>query len=532
MLKRLTALFARNKRLKDAMHQDPYYRVYREAEQLTQLGYWELDFVRDTLWWSDKTFTIFRQDPRHFTPTYEHLLELVHPDDRDLVNHAYQYSVENHKPYEFKHRLLLADGSVKYVIEKGRNHYDRQGRIIKTVGSVLDVTTLENLEAQVRLTRKMESLGLLAGGIAHDFNNLIGVITGYASMVLERTRDLPDIHNDVQEILRAANKSAEITRQLLTFSSSQQIDPVVVNLNERVLDLDRLIHQLVPDSVSVSYQLAADAGNILIGMAEFDQVIINLVSNAAQAMPDGGTIRISTRRGCDDAREDRVYLAIEDNGNGIPSEYQERIFEPFFTTRRSPGASGLGLATVFNIVNKNRGIIDFNSELGCGSCFTISFPLCRDCGLMESCKDCFLAPGSPVRATLTGLRIMLVEDDDMVRNMIENMLIALGCQVSVFRSSMEAEAFFLEHNDDIDVVISDIVMPIINGPELIERMRRVKPDLPALFMSGYTAHTLRRYQMQPGDAHFIPKPFSMHGLRERLYQFVRQEGSVRAYGRD
>ena len=514
MLRKLWKCF--KDQLGDTSDRTREYRIYKDVEDIIHQGCWELNLKDNTLWWSDEVYHIFGTSRSDFTPSYEALLELIHPDDRDGLNHAYQYSVENHKPYEYKHRILTPEGKVRYVIEKGKTLYDRHGRPEKSIGTVLDITTLQNLEDQVRLARKMESLGLLAGGIAHDFNNLIGVIMGYTSMLIERTAAMPEIHSDILEIQKAARKSSEITSQLLAFSKSNTIDPVVVNVNERIISLQNIIRQLTRDDIRVTYNLCVEGCSVLIGLAEFDQIIINLVSNAAHALPDGGKISIETRLARDDSLRDWMHLTVSDDGYGIAPEYQPRIFEPFFTTKSKSASSGLGLATVFNIVSKRAGSISFTSEPGAGTSFLISFPVCKDCGLMLSCQDCLFQHDIGRQIPMSDVTVLLVEDDELMRNLIENMLRAIGCKVRVYSSAEQALAWYRTNNHSIDIVISDVIMPGLNGPALIQRLKEINPSTRALFISGYTAQTIRRYNITLDHDHFLAKPFSVHSLRERV----------------
>ena len=376
---------------------------------------------------------------------------------------------------------------------------------------------LARTEADLRQSQKMDAIGRLAGGIAHDFNNLLTVINGHSALLREAPSELatPDAQSSLEEIEKAGNQAATLTRQLLAFSRRQMLQARVVNLNQIIRELESMMGRLIGERIALTTALDADLLNLSVDPGQIQQVIVNLVVNARDAMPDGGRIIIGTRNAdCFPAaaglaeRDDGpcVVLTVNDNGRGMSPQTRAQIFEPFFTTKPEGKGTGLGLATVYGVVRQSGGWIDVASEVGDGTTFTLYFPSTR--ATPQPVEPS--ASQEPVpRAAAT---LLVVEDQPEVRDLAVSALRRVG--YDVFEASDGDEAFgrFGERASSIALLLTDVVMPGMNGRELAERLRAGNPDLLVVFMSGYTDEILDRQALVgPGEV-FVAKPFTPAAL--------------------
>jgi PAS domain S-box-containing protein len=382
-----------------------------------------------------------------------------------------------------------------------------------------DVGERERLEGQLRQAQKMEAVGQLAGGIAHDFNNLLTVISGYGGMARNRIGVGPGAR-ELDEIERAAGRAEQLTQQLLTFSRQQVLEAVVLDLNEVIAAVTPMLTRLIGETVEIGMLTDDNAPPVLADRGQIEQVIVNLVVNARDAMPDGGTLTIETRRVLLDERyaaehagvESGTYacLSVTDTGTGIDGETQSRIFEPFFTTKDVGAGTGLGLATVHGIVNQSGGHLEVYSEPGLGSSFKVYLPAAVGPAVVKA----FVPAPRPEQ--LTGTETVLVcEDDDLVRILIETMLTENGYRVIVGARPAEALELAAQHRGPIDVLVTDVVMPQMSGPELVHELEEVRPEFEVLFLSGYSAETVRGRALQERAA-FLQKPFDDVSLLQRI----------------
>ncbi|HXE56427.1 MAG TPA: ATP-binding protein, partial [Gemmatimonadales bacterium] len=394
---------------------------------------------------------------------------------------------------------------------------DAEGRPYRMIGAMSDVTAQREAEAalrrseeQLRQAQKMEAVGRLAGGVAHDFNNLLTSMLGYADLVLAELPAGHPVRADVEEIQRAGQRAASLTRQLLAFSRRQVTRPRPVSLNTVVLDVERMLRRLLGEDVRLTLELAPRLGTVLADPAQLEQVIVNLAVNARDAMPEGGELSIATADVELTEETVRGYgfgppgpyvtLTVRDTGVGMSEEVKARIFEPFFTTKELGRGTGLGLATVYGIVKQFGGYIWVESAPGQGSTFTVFFPRVRDTG-SES------APEHPGTVPTGTERILLVEDEPAVRGMARRALEALGYRVVEAESGAEALAR-LAGAGAIDLLVTDVIMADVTGPELAMRIRQERPGLRVLFISGYP-DTLRARQVElMPDAAYLQKPFT------------------------
>jgi two-component system cell cycle sensor histidine kinase/response regulator CckA len=380
------------------------------------------------------------------------------------------------------------------------------------------------LEDQFRQAQKMDAVGRLAGGVAHDFNNLLMVISGYSEVLLESTQRGSLLYPKIEAIQQAADRAGSLTRQLLAFSRKQMLELKVVDVNVIVTDMKRLFHPLIGENITLDTRLAADLGRTRADAGQLEQVIMNLVVNAKDALPKGGKITIETaneRLGENPSQENffirsgpYILLSITDNGCGMDKETQLRIFEPFFTTKEKGKGTGLGLSTVYGIVKQSGGYIFAKSEPGRGSTFRIYLPRVEDA----------IEPVAPVRPSQTvggSETVLLVEDEASVRQLVRETLEAGGYKLLEAEDGEAALRVSSRHDGPIDILITDVVMPGISGQELSRRLCIADPKLKVLYLSGYTEDSIIREGALEAGTAFLQKPFTLQSLSRKVREVLR-----------
>jgi signal transduction histidine kinase len=381
----------------------------------------------------------------------------------------------------------------------------------------------EKLQAQLMQAQKMESVGRLAGGVAHDFNNMLGVIIGRAEMAL--FRDISTgVRDHLEEILKAGRRSADLTRQLLAFARKQTAVPKVLDLNDTISSMFKLLRRLIKEEIDLSWTPGVDLWAIKIDPSQIDQILANLLVNAGDAIAGVGAVAIRTENVViNDSNAalnpgftpgDYVLLSVSDTGKGIGKEVCEKIFEPFFTTKEVGKGTGLGLSTVYGIVKQNDGFIYVESRPGEGATFKIYLPRFEAQDIQAPSKE-------PAAKSLGGTEtILLVEDDESVLNLSRMILERLGYKILAAHTPLYGLQLVEEYRGDIDLVITDVVMPGMNGRELIEKLRVVIPGLKCLFMSGYTSDVIAHRGIMDQGVNFIQKPFSTDVLAAMVRQIL------------
>ncbi len=387
-----------------------------------------------------------------------------------------------------------------------------------------DVTERIRLEEQLRQSQKMEAVGRLAGGVAHDFNNLLTVITGYGQMMLNRLRPEDPMFADLEEILNAASRAAVLTGQLLAFSRRRAAEPRVFDLNAVVAAMDKMLRRLIGEDIQLTSILSAEAALIKADAGQIEQVIMNLVVNARDAMPRGGKVVIETANVALDQKYSRthlgvragnyVMLAVSDSGRGMDSETKARLFEPFFTTKEPGKGTGLGLSTVYGIVKQFGGEIWVYSEPDFGTTFKIYFPRVRNVQQEEEPKNQRMVDNRGVET------VLLVEDDTEVRSLIRRVLLQQGYRVLEASGGHEALSIAKHYRGPIHLLFTDVVMNEMSGRELAGKMVPIRPELKVLYMSGYTENAIVQFgELDPGT-HFIQKPFRPDSLASKLREVL------------
>lgn len=411
---------------------------------------------------------------------------------------------------------------------------NEEGEIVNFVAVKRDISERlrmeeerEKLEERVRSAQRLEAVGRLAGGVAHDFNNLLNVILGYGDLALQQLHPQDPLRANLQQMIAAGQRAAALTRQLLAFSRRQALEPKVLNLNDLIRNLEKLLGRLIGEDIALELALAQDLGRVLADPGQVEQVIMNLVVNARDAMPDGGKLLIETANvELDEAYAARhpevepgqyVMLAVTDTGCGMTEAIMDRIFDPFFTTKDRDKGTGLGLSTVHGIVKQSGGSIWVYSEVGRGTTFKVYLPR------TEMQPQRAAAQQAEVRPSEGGEHILVVEDEGSLRELMGDMLSRLGYRVTLAANGGEA-LLLVEEGLRPDLVITDVVMPHINGKQLVDRLRRTQPDLKVLYTSGYTANAIVHHGVLDPAMPFIQKPFGMQELSAQVQRALQTGG--------
>ena len=415
--------------------------------------------------------------------------------------------------------LETSDGSRRAVLTSATPLRDQQGEIVASLVISEDVTdrhareqTERQENEQLQQSQKMEAVGRLAAGIAHDFNNLLTGILSYSDLILQELRPGDPLRNDVEQIRDAGQRAAGLTRQLLAFSRRQLLNPRVVSLNLAVTELEPMLRRLLGAEITMETQLEPDLGHILVDPGQIEQVLVNLTLNARDAMRAGGQFTLRTMNA---VLDDASYIAIRvsDTGTGIDQATQQRIFEPFFTTKHTGAGRGLGLSTVYGVVEQSGGRIEVESVPGEGATFTIYFP--RHWGAEPAIGTA--AQRMPQVGTET---LLLVEDEAAVRSSVRRLLEWHGYSVLEARNGAEALKVYEEHEGDIALILTDVLMPEMGGHELVEQLRARRPDLRVLFMSGYAERAFTSNGSIPRGTGYLEKPFTVETLMRRLREVL------------
>ncbi|MBN1835943.1 MAG: response regulator, partial [Spirochaetales bacterium] len=450
------------------------------------------------------------------------LQTIVHPEDRELVVDDPRLRLVPRFSLEREYRVVRKDVGLRWVHEFLQNVVDGSGRPAYVQGIILDVTDRRHLEEQLQHAQKMESIGRLAGGMAHDFNNLLTSILGYSELLLESERLEEPQREQIGEIQRAAKRAAALTGQLLAFSRKQIHNPLVLDTNELLLNMQRLLRPLIPESIALSYDLAEQAGNVKADPGQLEQIILNLVVNAVDAMENGGHLRIVTApvdrsevlsgRGLEVPEAEYVAIRVEDDGHGIPAGLLDRIFEPFFTTKERGKGTGLGLSTVYGLVKQSAGYVDVRSRPGEGSSFSVYLPRAREKPDPPNLQSEAQGPAAkPARG-----RILFVEDEESLRRMLCDYLVRCGYQVTEASDGRAALERFRGRGTDFDLLVTDVIMPGLGGAELAAGLTRENPSLQVLYISGYAEESLAPQGLLRAGVRLLQKPFSPRRLEAEI----------------
>ena len=454
------------------------------------------------------------------------LAHTVAPDylERSKEMLARKLAGERVTAYELE--LQAKDGR-RIAVEVNTKLVFEDGKPVAVQGIARDITERRQLEAQLRQAQKMEAIGQLAAGVAHDFNNLLTAINGYSSLALQKVSEEGPIKGYLEEIRKAGERAANLTRQLLAFGRKQMLQPVALNLNDVVSDLNKMLRRLIGEDIKLTAKFDPGLMQIKADPGQIEQVLVNLVVNARDAMPQGGNLTIETAN----FEVDREYaakhvgvqpgsyvmMAVSDTGTGMDDETKARIFEPFFTTKEKGRGTGLGLSTVYGIVKQSGGNIWVYSELGEGTAFKVYLPQLKE-AVVSVAKAAVEAEAPGGSET-----ILVVEDEDVVRGLARKILEQLGYQVIDANGVAEATRLCREYPGEIHLLLTDVVMPEASGQEIANRMKARRPNTRVLFMSGYTDEAIVHHGVVDSDVAFIQKPFTPVALAKKIREVLDQK---------
>jgi signal transduction histidine kinase len=495
------------------------------ALAIARMGIWELDFESGRLTWSDTMRQVFGLPADAVPETLDKAYDAVHPEDRPMVTAAMEKSMADGSEFACVFRTLWPDGTSHWVDGRARIFADALGRPARALGVSFDVDDRKLLEDQFHQAQKLEAVGQLAGGLAHDFNNRLTAILGYANLVIAGLPEGDGRRGDMDEIVHAAQSAAALTRQLLALGRRQVVQPTVVDLNRIVSETAQMLGRLLDERIRIVTLLAPQVPPVRADPSQIEQVLMNLAVNARDAMPEGGRLVIQTEAvevkesyarqpvgvsaGC------YVRLTVSDTGVGMTDEVRRHIFEPFFTTKERGKGTGLGLATVYSMVRQSGGHIFVHSEPNRGTAFKVYLPAAEGARTEHD--------AAPINAAPVGTEtVLVVEDDRAVRYLVQTLLTHAGYRVFEATDSASAEAVLAAHDGPIDLLISDVIMPGANGPELYARARLVRPDLKVLFMSGYADAAIGRDGVLAPDVAFLQKPFTAEALARKVRDVLDQ----------
>jgi PAS domain S-box-containing protein len=468
-----------------------------EAQRFAQLGSWRFDPKADDLEWSAE-FARIAGLPPELEANAEAFFNCIVPEDVSRFRDAYERALTQPEDLQLEGRLRRSDGEIRYVRLDGAVRVGASGRS-ELRGSMLDLTNQVRMREELAQAQRAEALGRLAGGIAHDFNNLLTVVTGNLDLLADRIGSAPELDDS----LGALSSAAGLTRRLLAFGRKAQLSLKLVELNELVRSTMALMNRLVGDEVRLETEFAADLPRVRVDPLEIERALVNLVINARDVMPNGGVvlIRTATRRVNGSWH---VELSVADRGPGVSAVDLPHIFEPFYTTRRDAGGTGLGLATVLGTAEQHGGTVRVEPRAGGGSVFTLVLPAAE----INSDRPSIASEPGSARNGLSSLSLLVIDDEPMIADVTRRMLAARGHSVLVARTPDEALGIWTEHGAAIDLVICDVVMAQMRGPELVVRMACTGVSPRVLFITGYSEEAAHSELGHP----VLCKPFTAVAL--------------------
>jgi two-component system cell cycle sensor histidine kinase/response regulator CckA len=503
-------------------------QTLREAEERLQsavsagnIGLWDWNLQTNKMHFSPEWKLQLGYADHELDASMEAWRSRLHPDDESAAVAAVeQYLANPDTVYDRQFRLRHKDGSYRSILSRGRLIRDAAGRNSHFLGSHVDVTERTQMEARLRLAQRMESVGRLAGGVAHDFNNLLVVINNYAELIVEAMAGNSATLERALMIRRAGGRAAQLTQQLLAFSRQQALKPAILNLHTTVTEMAPMLRRLIGENIVMTVTGDAGVSSVSADPGQMDQVIMNLVVNARDAMPDGGRLDISVHNSALDERNssDRVQVVpgpyvevrVSDNGVGMSEQTQDRIFEPFYTTKEMGKGTGLGLPTVYGVVKQSGGYIFVNSEIGRGTTFSVYLPAVPGAPVTQQQG----VPAVPPRGTET---ILIVEDDIDVRVLTALLVTAAGYHARLANSGEEALQVMATAPEPIDLVLTDVVMPGMGGRKFAAQLLARWPGAKLLYMSGYIESQER---IIGPEEHFIGKPFTNSALLFKIREVL------------
>ncbi|SNB46836.1 ATP-binding protein [Geobacter sp. DSM 9736] len=516
------------------------YLHLRESEQRFKLatasgklGVWDWDVRNDAMVWDERMLELYDISPGRFSGVVGDWVNSLHPDDKERMLAECRAALNGEGEFDTAFRVCRPDGTVRHIKANGVVIRESDGQAKRMIGINADITDQvraqeerQTFETQLQQAQKMESVGRLAGGVAHDFNNMLSVILGRAELGLRHLPEDHPAHAQLAEICKTAQRSAELTRQLLAFARKQAVSPKVLDLNETISIMLKMLQRLIGEDIHLSWNPAPQLWQVRIDPSQIDQILANLCVNARDAIENSGRITIETENcridsdccvtNAEATPGDYVRLTVSDNGIGMDPETRAHAFEPFFTTKALGKGTGLGLATVYGAVRQNNGFITVVSEPGRGTTFSVYLP--RHEGSMKQPAERSPAPVPCGRET-----ILLVEDEPAILEVSAKLLQEQGYAVIQAGTPEEAIQLATDQMDKIDLLMTDVIMPEMNGRDLANRLLTTHPGMKRLFMSGYTADVIAHHGVLDEGVHFIEKPFTLSALAAKVREVLDAE---------
>lgn len=507
--------------------------LLQATQTLSKLGGWEYDLDTQETYWTDEMYRLHDLD-KDCTPEELAYLSLAgYPDEsKALLQQYIEDLATNGNPYNLE-TWYTTKGGRKIFIRASAEAKWEDGRIRRIMGTFQDITESKEAEIrqhelmeQLRQAQKLDSIGQLAGGVAHDFNNILTVILGYSEEIMNNLHDQDPLRQDIQEIINAGQRASSLTRQLLTFSRKQVIKPELINLNDTITNLSKMLMRLIGEDVDFILNLGEDVPSIMADIGQIEQVIMNLVINAREAMQMGGRLTISTFK-YEAEPEFRKHhrmiagntfavLKVEDTGCGMDKSTLEHIYEPFFTTKAKGHGTGLGLPTVYGIVRQASGHINVDSAPGKGATFVIMLPAANDELQTEQKPEVQIIPEGNKEL------VLIVEDDPSISDLSGKMIQKMGYRVMLAESADKAIVMIEDEGLRPELVISDVVMPGLSGLELAAIIRYKHPEMKVILMSGYTEQVIMKHGEMDPNIPFLHKPFTRQELQDRITQVMQK----------
>jgi signal transduction histidine kinase/FixJ family two-component response regulator len=502
----------------EALHRTTH--LLETSQAVARIGGWELDVVHDALYWSAETYRIHEVSPAEYSPTLATAIGFYAPESIPLITAAVQDAIERGTPFDLELELITATGR-RVSVRAMSTLTIEQGRTTKITGAFQDISEHKRLEDQLRQAQRLEAVGQLAGGIAHDFNNLLTAIRGYAELARRGLSADEGRRDDLDQVIANADRAAALIRQLLAFSRRQVLQSEVLDPAAIVEGIAPLLRRLLGEHIELATCMAPGLGRVTVDPSQLEQVVVNLAVNAADAMPDGGKLTIELSNVELDAAYGAIYpdavpgphvlLAVSDIGTGMDAATKARAFEPFFTTKGVGKGTGMGLATVYGIVKQSGGSVNLYSEPGQGTTFRIYLPA------VAQEPTAAVAEAPAARPSSSGAQtILLVEDEPAVRAFARRTLEEQGYTVLEAAAGAEALAIAASHAGPIALLVTDVVMPGLQGHQLAAQLTATRPELRVLYVSGFTENSVIHHGLPDHGVAFLAKPFSVDTLGEAV----------------
>ena len=487
----------------------------------TNAGIWDTDTTTLESHWSNEIWRLYGLESCSCKPSFENWINTIVPEDRAMVKQAVAEAVNNATEYNCSWRVRSSDGTIHWLMSKGNPIRYADGKVVKYAGITLDITErkreeeeIKHLEARIQRSERLETIGTLAGGIAHDFNNILTPILGYAEMGMLSVPEEEELHQYFREIKLAAERAQNLVYQILTFSKAQESEPSVVSMHSIIDEALKLMRPSIPSTISIEQYIDSSCRNILADPSKIHQVIVNLCTNAYQAMENsGGILTIELKEVVPDSKLLKMFselhelpyarLTITDTGYGMDKMTMDRIFEPFFTTKHVNKGTGLGLSVVHGIITNYNGIINVESQKGKGSSFQIFLPVIdKNINGKEKKKVVMSGKG----------RLLIVDDEEAILKMITKMLTKVGYRIDALNSPSQALELFRQSPGEFDLLITDLTMPEMTGLKLASAIQSCRPELPIIVMTGYGNEIERASDLEKYGIHRLLKPVKVENL--------------------